>query len=119
MLLPVQDRAHADEGCSLLRRDPVVLARSHGQLPQAVLLGQAKVMGDFNDTARKYNLHKTGPLARDFTLKMVWALERKRALYCGANHGVPHRLNDVTSSAECHYEHNRKRVEVASQPAQP
>jgi hypothetical protein len=26
---------------------------------------------------------------------MVWAPERKRALYCGANHGVPHRLNDV------------------------
>ena len=57
----------------------------------AVVLGQAKVLGDFNDTARKYNLHKTGPLARDFTLKMVWAPERKRALFCGANHGVPHR----------------------------
>jgi hypothetical protein len=26
---------------------------------------------------------------------MVWAPERKRVLYCGANHGVPHRLNDV------------------------
>jgi hypothetical protein len=53
------------------------------------------VIGDFNDTARRFNLHKTGPLARDFTLKMVWAPERKRALFCGANHGVPHRLNDV------------------------
>jgi hypothetical protein len=62
---------------------------------RAVLLGQAKVLGDFNDTARKYNLHKTGPLARDFTLKMVWAPERKYAHYFGANHGVPHRLNDV------------------------
>ena len=53
------------------------------------------MLGDFNDTARRYNLHKTGPLARDFTLKMVWAPERKRVLFCGANHGVPHRLNDV------------------------
>jgi hypothetical protein len=25
---------------------------------------------------------------------MVWAPERRRALYCGANHGSPHRLND-------------------------
>lgn len=33
----------------------------------AVLLGKANVIGDFNDTAKKYNLHKTGPLARDFT----------------------------------------------------
>jgi hypothetical protein len=26
---------------------------------------------------------------------VCWAPDRKRALYCGANHGVPHRLNDV------------------------
>jgi len=62
---------------------------------QAVLLGKAQVVGDFNDTARQFNLHKTGPMGRDFTIKMVWAPERRRALYCGANHGVPHRLNDV------------------------
>lgn len=62
---------------------------------QAVLLGKAAVVGEFNDVARQYNLEKTGPRGRDFTIKMVWAPERKRALYCGANHGVPHRLNDV------------------------
>jgi hypothetical protein len=62
---------------------------------QAVLLGKADVVGTFNDTARKYDLHKTGPRGRDFTIKMCWAPERKRALFCGANHGVPHRLNDV------------------------
>jgi hypothetical protein len=58
-------------------------------------LGTAAVVGEFNDTARKYNLDKTGPKARDFTLKMCWAEDRKRVLYCGANHAVPHRLNDV------------------------
>jgi hypothetical protein len=62
---------------------------------QAALLGQAQVVGEFNEVARRYNLHKTGPMGRDFTIKMVWAPERRRALFCGANHGVPHRLNDV------------------------
>src|SRR5436309_15740126 len=38
MLLPVQDRAHAYVGCSLLRGDPVILARSHRKLMQSVLL---------------------------------------------------------------------------------
>jgi hypothetical protein len=60
-----------------------------------VRLGKADVVGEFNATARKYDLDKTGPRARDFTLKMCWAPDRTRALYCGANHGVPHRLNDV------------------------
>lgn len=62
---------------------------------EAVVLGKAAVVGDFNETAKKYDLDRTGPRGRDFTIKMVWAPDRKRALFCGANHGVPHRLNDV------------------------
>jgi hypothetical protein len=62
---------------------------------QAAVIGTAAVVGEFNDVARKWDLHKTGPRGRDFTIKMVWAPERRRALFCGANHGVPHRLNDV------------------------
>ena len=58
-------------------------------------LGTAAVVGEFNDTTRRFDLDKTGPKARDFTLKMCWAEDRKRVLYCGANHAVPHRLNDV------------------------
>ena len=61
----------------------------------AIVLGQADVIGEFNDTARRWNLDKTGPRGRDFTIKMCWAPERKRVLFCGANHGVPHRINDV------------------------
>ena len=61
----------------------------------AIALGQAEVIGEFNETARRYDLHKTGPMARDFTIKTCWAPDRKRMLYCGANHAVPHRLNDV------------------------
>jgi len=36
---------------------------------RAVLLGKADVVGEFNDTAKKYDLHKTGPKGRDFTIK--------------------------------------------------
>lgn len=61
----------------------------------AVLLGKSDVVGEFNDTARRYDLHRTGPRGRDFTIKVCWAPDRRRALFCGANHGVPHRLNDV------------------------
>lgn len=62
---------------------------------QAAVIGKAQVVGEFNDVARRYDLHKTGPRGRDFTIRMVWAPERRRTLFCGANHGVPHRLNDV------------------------
>lgn len=55
----------------------------------------AKVTGDFNDIARKYGLDKNGPGIRNYCYKMVWAEDRKRALYCGGNHGVPHGLNDI------------------------
>ena len=75
---------------------PAVLEKLAALKPnQAILLGKADVVGEFNDTAKKYDLHKTGPKGRDFTIKMCWAPERKRVLFCGANHGVPHRLNDV------------------------
>src|SRR5688572_8570098 len=61
---------------------PVVLEKLAALKPnQAVLLGKADVVGEFNDTAKKYDLHKTGPKGRDFTIKMCWAPERKRALF--------------------------------------
>lgn len=62
---------------------------------RSVLLGNASVVGDFNEAAKKYDLHKTGPRGRDYSIKVCWAADRGRALFCGANHGVPHRLNDV------------------------
>lgn len=62
---------------------------------QALRLGRARMVGDFNATTRQFGLDRTGPRARDFCRKMVWAPERRRALFTGANHGSPHRLNDV------------------------
>ncbi len=66
------------------------LPANHG-----ILLGEATVGGNFNETAKLYELDATGPRARDYSIKMCWAPDRGRALFCGANHGVPHRLNDV------------------------
>lgn len=36
-----------------------------------------------------------GPGIRNFCNKWVYANSRERALYCGGNHGAPHRFNDV------------------------
>lgn len=60
----------------------------------SVLLPSAKIEGEFNELARLFQLDKRGPGPRDFTIKMVWSPERRTALYCGANHGSPHLLND-------------------------
>lgn len=65
------------------------------KLNQAAVVGKAQVIGEFNEVAKKYELDRTGPRGRDFTIRMVWAPERNRVLFCGANHGTPHRLNDV------------------------
>jgi hypothetical protein len=58
-------------------------------------LGPIRIAGDFNDTALRFNLHRTGPRSRDYTLKTVWSSARRTSLFTGANHGSPHRLNDV------------------------
>ncbi|MCX7591377.1 MAG: hypothetical protein N2255_07080 [Kiritimatiellae bacterium] len=62
---------------------------------ESVNLPAPKVGGDINDVARRYGLDKHGPGVRDYSIKMVWMPERKRAIFYGANHAVPHRLNDV------------------------
>ncbi|PLX75481.1 MAG: hypothetical protein C0607_07870 [Azoarcus sp.] len=74
---------------SVLRRIEA-LEENHG-----LRLGSARVLGDFNAVARRFDLHRTGPRSRNYSLKMVWAPERQRALFAGANHGKPHRLNYV------------------------
>jgi hypothetical protein len=37
-----------------------------------------------------------GPKVRDYGNKMAYAPDRGTGMYCGANHGAPSRLNDVT-----------------------
>jgi RNA polymerase sigma factor (sigma-70 family) len=61
----------------------------------SVDLPPATVAGELNAVARKYGLDKTGPCGRNYTIKMVWMPDRRRAIFTGANHRTPHRLNDV------------------------
>jgi hypothetical protein len=60
-------------------------------------LGNPRVLHEgLGDFAKGWHRMKTtGPGGRDFTIKMAWMPDRKRAFFCGANHGSPHRFNDA------------------------
>lgn len=62
---------------------------------QSVLLPALKTMGPITAAMKKFGMHTNGPKTRDYCRKWVWAADRKRAFFCGANAGVPHRFNDV------------------------
>jgi RNA polymerase sigma factor (sigma-70 family) len=62
---------------------------------QSAYLPPVRTAGDLNAVARKYGLDRTGPCGRNYTVKMVWMPDRRRAVFTGANHRIPHRLNDV------------------------
>lgn len=60
------------------------------------LVGNPRVIEDLGDFAKGWHrMKETGPRGRDFTIKMAWMPDRKRAFFCGANHGSPHRFNDA------------------------
>ena len=60
---------------------------------EATRLPEFTVIGDGLDVWEAFATR--GPGIRDFCDKWVWAEDRERALYAGANHGVPHKFNDV------------------------
>jgi hypothetical protein len=80
----------------VLEPDPAV-TRILGSLEanQSAWLPAKKTRGDFGAFMRKHRHHIVGPGLRDYCRKWVWAPDRKRALYCGGNTGVPHKINDV------------------------
>lgn len=61
----------------------------------SAILTDLKTVGEWNAVTKEYGLERSGPMGRDFTNKAVWMPDRKRAFFCGANHGTPHRLNDA------------------------
>jgi len=76
--------------------DPAVVKILNSLGPnQSAWLPPVKTTGPINETMKKFGLHKTGPRPRNYCKKWVWAPDRKRAFFCGANAGVPHRFNDV------------------------
>ena len=62
---------------------------------ESAWLPHVKTRGEFNESLTRHGHHKTGPRPRNYCLKWVWAADRRRALFCGGNAGVPHKLNDV------------------------
>jgi hypothetical protein len=79
-----------------LAPDPTVMKTIDGLgTNSSARLPKLNTAGDINDVARRYKLHRRGPGARDYCIKMVWMPDRKRAIFYGANHGSPHRMNDV------------------------
>ncbi len=79
-----------------LKPDPEVMKIVDALQPgHGANLPRFKTAGDLNAVAREHKLDRDGPGARDYCIKMAWMPDRKRAIYYGANHGAPHRLNDV------------------------
>ncbi|HOX05633.1 MAG TPA: hypothetical protein PK280_04450 [Planctomycetota bacterium] len=57
-------------------------------------LPPVKTTGDMGVLNKDPDYKRTGPRVRDYCNKMVWAPDRKRALYTGGGHNV-HPFNDV------------------------
>ena len=86
-----------------LAADPAVLKTVKGLGENAsALLPPLKTAGPINAAMKKFGMEKNGPKPRDYCRKWVWAADRKRALFCGANAGAPHRFNDVWAVSYTH-----------------
>lgn len=57
-------------------------------------LPPVKVVGDMGVLNKDPDYKRLGPFVRDYCNKIVWAPDRKRALYCGGGHNI-HPFNDV------------------------
>jgi hypothetical protein len=75
------------------KNDPAIIS-----IIKAVKPGQIVKLPKFRMMPKKVtsnHLYQKGPHRRDFCNKMPYAPDRKTGMYCGANHNIPHRLNDV------------------------
>lgn len=84
---PVPDPISYETDVSTLERLRRLGARSGSLLP-AFRVQPA-------DAKKWHASFERGPGRRNFGSKMVYAADRGTAMYCGANHNSPHRLNDV------------------------
>lgn len=78
-----------------LQADKELLARI-AALPDNtwLKLPKAKTAGELSWAKGNLIDYTRGPAVRDYCNRMVWAPERRRALYCGAGHNI-HPWNDV------------------------
>lgn len=74
--------------------DPAIVKLLAGLENNTVVrLPNTKITGDRIDQDKFFA--QRGPGGRDYCVKMCYAPSRKTALYAGANHGAPSRLNDA------------------------
>ncbi len=63
---------------------------------EACLLEAPTIIEELGNFAEGWHqMKKFGPNGRDYSIKMAWMPDRKRAFFCGANHQAPHRFNDA------------------------
>ncbi|MHC4917946.1 MAG: Kelch repeat-containing protein [Planctomycetota bacterium] len=93
--LPAGENA-AEKVTPIIAPDPAVMRIVNGLGEGcSANLPAMKVTGDLNAEAKRWGLDRRGPDSRDYCLKMCWMPERGRAIFYGANHNGPGRLNDV------------------------
>ena len=95
--LPVVVASATDSTEPALEPDTAVLAKLEALGDNSCcILDGTRIIEDLGDFAKGWHrMKETGPTGRDFTIKMVWMPDRKRAFFCGANHNSPHRFNDA------------------------
>lgn len=88
----IEERAVLKTGVELAP-DKELLAKIEALTDNSWLkLPPTKTAGEISWLDSDYR--RDGPRVRDYCNRMVWAPERKRALYCGAGHNI-HPFNDV------------------------
>jgi hypothetical protein len=92
--LAVAERGRAEERVRPYQGDPEIVVQIR-DLPDntSIVLPPFKLAGDGVEQWReKYG---RAPQRRDYCNKIVYAPDRGTGMYCGMNHGAPHRLNDA------------------------
>jgi hypothetical protein len=75
--------------------DPAILAMLKGLGEgSSLFLPVMKTAGEGMNMVRGFA--KRGPDVRDYGNRLAYAPDRETAMYCGANHGAPSRLNDAS-----------------------
>lgn len=92
LIVPLAGSALAQAPASQPRQDdPAIVKLLAGLKPgQSLRLPACKVL----NVEPNSNWAKSGPGGRDYCNKMCYALDRQTAMFAGANHGAPSRLND-------------------------
>ena len=76
--------------------DPAVVALLKGLQPgQGLRLPAFAVQAPYGGLDAYPTFESLGPGIRDYSMKWVYASDRGSALYAGANHGQPHKFDDV------------------------